>query len=89
MKKKILIYGRVQGVFFRKFVKDNALKLGLNGYVRNIDDGSVEAIFEGDEEQINKMVEICKKGSLGSRVDKVLINELKEDEEFEGFEVGY
>ena len=59
---RVYIYGTVQGVFFRTFVKDNADKLNLKGYVRNKEDGSVEAWFEGNTDDVNKMVEICKKG---------------------------
>ena len=88
MIRKILVYGEVQGVFFRKFVKDNALRLGLRGYVKNVDDGSVEAVFEGDEKQIEDMVKLCKKGPLGSRVDRVLVEEFNGDG-FDGFEVRY
>ena len=88
MIRKILVYGEVQGVFFRKFVKDNALRLGLGGYVKNVDDGSVEAVFEGDEKQIEDMVKLCKKGPLGSRVDRVLVEEFNGDG-FDGFEVRY
>ena len=64
MKKAVRIYvfGTVQGVFFRAFVKENADKLGLKGYMRNKDDGSVEAWFEGDCSEVDNMVELCKKG---------------------------
>jgi len=88
MMKKILVYGMVQGVFFRKFVKDHALNLGLKGYVKNVNDGSVEAVFEGGEEQIKEIIGLCKKGPLGSRVDRVLVEEFRGDG-FEGFEVRY
>ena len=88
MMKKILVYGKVQRVFFRKFVRDNALRLGLRGYVRNLNDGSVEVVFEGDEKQIKEMIELCKKGPLGSRVDRVLVEEFSEDG-FDSFEARY
>ncbi len=58
----------VQGVSFRRFVKTNADELGLKGWVRNTEDGQVEAIFEGNRETIEKMLELCRKGPSVSRV---------------------
>ena len=77
----IFIYGHVIGVFFREGIKELALKLKIKGWVRNTLDGKVEAVFEGDERDIEKMVEFCNKGSLRSKVDKVEIKE--EDVQFE------
>ena len=71
---KVYIFGTVQGVFFRAFIKDNAKKLGINGYVRNKDDGDLEAWFEGNSKDIEEMVELCKKGpehSIIKRLDIV------------------
>lgn len=65
VKKAVRVYikGIVQGVFFRKFVKENADKLGVNGYVRNLEDGNtVEAWFEGDNSKVDEMVDKCKNG---------------------------
>lgn len=59
---RVYIFGTVQGVLFRAFVKDNADKLNINGYVRNKEDGSVEAWLEGDNEDVEKMIELCKNG---------------------------
>jgi len=56
----VIFEGRVQGVYFRAFVKEKAEKLGINGWVRNLPDGNVEAIFEGEIETINRLVEICR-----------------------------
>ena len=84
---KVVIKGRVQGVFFRKFIFDNAIKLDLNGYVRNIND-DVEAIFSGSDSSVEKMLEICRKGPYGSKIDKIEIKELKE-ERFDEFEIIY
>jgi len=72
---RVLISGRVQGVFFRAFIKDNAKLLNLRGYVKNTVDGNVEALLEGKKENINKMIELCKKGSRFSRVDNVKVKE--------------
>ena len=57
------ISGQVQGVSFRKFVKDEADKLGVKGHVRNLDSGEVEVIVEGSVEEVEKMIAICKKGN--------------------------
>ncbi len=64
MKKAVRVYffGTVQGVFFRAFIKEKADKLGVKGYVRNKEDGSLEAWFEGNSRDVNKMIEVCKKG---------------------------
>jgi len=82
---KILISGNVTGVFFRRFVRVNAEKLDLKGYVRNIDD-KVEAVFEGDNKQIDKIIELCKQGPSGSKVDNVDVREEEYKGEFGGFE---
>ncbi len=79
MKKAIRVYikGLVQGVFFRIFIRDQAQRLNLNGYVRNLEDGRVEAYFEGQANDIQKMIEICKKGPRHAKVDKVEVKEEK------------
>jgi len=74
---KVIIYGKVQGVGFRNFVFLNAKKLNIKGYVKNNPDGTVEAVFEGDEDNINKMIELCKKGPERARVDKIDIKEIE------------
>lgn len=84
---KVIIKGRVQGVFFRKFIFNNAIKLDLNGYVRNIND-DVEAIFSGSDSSVEKMLEMCRKGPYGSKIDKIEVKELKE-ERFDEFEIIY
>ena len=82
---KILISGNVTGVFFRRFVRVNAEKLGLKGYVRNVD-SKVEAVFEGENKQIDKIIELCKQGPSGSKVDHVDAREEKYKGEFDSFE---
>ena len=74
---KVIIYGKVQGVGFRNFVFSHAKKLNIKGYVKNNPDGTVEAVFEGDEDNINKMIELCKKGPERARVDKIDIKEIE------------
>ncbi|MCK9919951.1 acylphosphatase [Microbacteriaceae bacterium K1510] len=65
----VVVRGRVQGVYFRAFVEEEALKLGVEGWVRNRRDGSVEALFVGAGEKVYAMIEVCRRGSPPSRVD--------------------
>ncbi|VVB87374.1 Acylphosphatase [uncultured archaeon] len=58
----VLVSGKVQGVNFRTGTKKKAFELQLKGWVRNLDDGRVEAVFEGEHENVDKMVEWCRKG---------------------------
>jgi len=74
---KIIIYGKVQGVGFRNFVFLHAKKLNIRGYIKNNPDGTVEAVFEGDEDNINKMIELCKRGPERARVDKIYIKDIE------------
>jgi len=75
-----LIRGRVQGVGFRWFVHREASELGLRGWVRNTDDGAVEVVVTGPPEDLDELRAELKKGSRGSRVDKVIEHELDESE---------
>ena len=68
---RVRIHGRVQGVFFRAEAAQRARSLRLAGWVRNCPDGSVEAVFEGDDERVSSMVEWCRRGPSGARVDGV------------------
>ena len=73
MKKSVRLYvdGTVQGVFFRIFIKENAERYNVKGFVRNLDDGRIEVFLEGDTDNVNKMIEICKKGPKHSMIRKV------------------
>lgn len=75
MKKSVRIYidGTVQGVFFRGFIKENAEKHNVKGFVRNLEDGRVEAFFEGDASSVNEMISISKKGPRHAKIRKVEI----------------
>jgi acylphosphatase len=73
-----LVKGRVQGVGFRWFVHREAAEIGLRGWVKNTDDGHVEAVAAGDAAQIAELREALHKGSRGSRVDAVIEHELDE-----------
>ena len=83
---QVIISGKVTGVFFRSFVKYHAIRLKLNGFVKN-ESGKVEAVFEGKEENIKRMIELCKKGPEGSKATDLKINEQHFKNEFKDFEV--
>ena len=80
---KVIISGRVTGVFLRRFIYDHALRLKLKGYVKNISD-KVEAVFEGSEDSVKQMIEFCKIGNPISRVESVEVVEepIKGEKEF-------
>jgi acylphosphatase len=68
---RVRVSGRVQGVFFRAETRDRARSLGIAGWVRNAEDGSVEAIFEGEDEKVESMLAWCRRGPEGAYVDAV------------------
>lgn len=68
---RVIVSGRVQGVFYRANCAARARELGLGGYVRNLHDGRVEAAFEGPEGDVDAMVAWCRHGSDFARVDGV------------------
>jgi acylphosphatase len=67
----VIIRGRVQGVGFRYWTQGEALRLGLEGFVRNRRDGTVEAMFSGPEEAVDAMLEACRQGPPGAKVTAV------------------
>jgi acylphosphatase len=68
---RVLIKGRVQGVWYRGWTLDQARRLGLAGWVRNRLDGSVEAVFSGPEPKVRAMVEYCRKAPPAARVSEI------------------
>lgn len=87
--KRIIVSGRVQGVCYRAYTKDNAIRLGISGYVRNMEDGRVE-IFCKDSNRMEEFVILLKKGSPWSRVDEIHIqSEEYNQEEITGFDIKY
>jgi acylphosphatase len=80
------VRGRVQGVFFRAEARARAESLGVSGWVRNASDGTVEAVFEGDPERVDSMVEWCRRGPSGALVDEVEVTE-EEPQAERGFRV--
>jgi len=65
------VSGRVQGVFFRASTQGEALRLGITGWIRNLRDGRVEALFEGDSNKVDEVSEFCQKGLPSAIVEKV------------------
>ena len=86
MRKRVVVHGRVQGVFFRDSARREAQSRGLSGWVTNRPDGAVEAVFEGEPEAVEALVEFCRRGPRGADVNRV--EEFDEEpEELSGFEV--
>ncbi|MBI2655021.1 acylphosphatase [Candidatus Woesearchaeota archaeon] len=82
----LIVSGRVQGVFFRAKVKDKAMELGLNGYAKNLENGDVEVIAEGDEDKINELIRFIKNNPGHSKVENIKISD-KMAENFKTFEI--
>ncbi len=79
MKKSVRAYisGNIQGIYFRSFIKENAEKYNVKGFVRNLEDGRVEVFLEGNSEDVNKMIEICKIGPKHAQIRNIEIKEEK------------
>jgi acylphosphatase len=71
IRRRIVVHGYVQGVFFRDTVRRRALADGVAGWVRNNRDGTVEAVFEGEPDAVERLVTSCRQGPRGARVDRV------------------
>lgn len=83
----VYISGWVQGVFFRWSTKELANRLGLNGWVRNLADGRVEAVFEGDEIGVEQIIRWCRTGPPGASVSKIEVDWEHPRDEFKGFRI--
>lgn len=83
----IVVSGRVQGVCFRASTREMAARLGLRGWVRNLPDGRVEAVFEGEEQPLRLMLAWCQTGPPGGRVDRADACWGTATNEFEGFSI--
>lgn len=79
-KVKILVSGRVQGVYFRVFTQNKAKHFAVNGTVRNMPDGRVEIVAEADHHTVDKFIKWCYKGPVTARVDHVEVTELEAGE---------
>ncbi len=69
----VIIHGVVQGVFFRASTRSEAMRIGVGGWVRNLTDGTVQALFEGETKKVEEIIGWCHKGPPGARVSKVEI----------------
>lgn len=86
-KVKILVSGRVQGVYFRLFTQNKAKHFAIKGSAKNLPDGRVEIIAEAENMAIEKFIKWCHKGPITARVDHVEITELQHDEALTSFEI--
>lgn len=86
---RVLVTGKVQGVFFRKAMKTKAEQNGVNGWVRNLRDGRVEAVMEGEDERIDAMVEWCYGGPTNAMVEDVVIQKETYTGQFKSFDIRY
>ncbi len=86
---RAVISGRVQGVFFRAFTQEEAERLKLTGWVRNLPSGDVEALIVGPGDQVDKMIDWFATGSPHSRVDHVAVDEVANPDVFNSFSIRY
>ena len=83
----VYVSGRVQGVFFRAETADLASSLGLGGWVRDLSDGRVEALFEGEKEAVEKALDFCRRGPPGAHVSNLDVKWENWTGEFQDFRV--
>jgi acylphosphatase len=89
LRAQVIIHGFVQGVFFRASTRDEAARLGVGGWVRNLPDGAVHALFEGEKEKVEEIIGWCHKGPSGARVSKVDIFWETYKGEYKHFDIRY
>ena len=75
IRRRVIVHGAVQGVFFRDSTRRLAERRGVRGWVRNNPDGTVEAVFEGESEAVERLVDFCRRGPRGAVVDRVEVYE--------------
>ena len=85
----LFISGRVQGVFFRSAIKHDAHRYDVRGWVRNLPDGRVEAIFEGEKKAVVKLIEGSKRGPRGAHVSKLDLTWEDYTGDFDRFKIDY
>ena len=85
-RRRVVVHGHVQGVFFRDSVRRHAVSAGVSGWARNMRDGTVEAVFEGELEAVERLVAFCRDGPRGARVERVDVLE-EEAEGISGFAI--
>ncbi len=84
---KLLISGKVQGVFFRESAKNKAIALGLFGWVKNTDDDRVEMVLQGNDNGVNEMIDWSRQGPPSAEVEKVDIIDFDQSSEFNDFKI--
>ncbi len=82
----LIVSGKVQGVFFRANVRDKSLQLGLKGYAKNLENGDVEVVAQGEEEKIKDLIDFIKKSPGISKVANIDVRH-KEPENFKTFNI--
>jgi acylphosphatase len=88
MKKvRAIVSGRVQGVWYRAHTRAQAVELGIVGFVRNLPDGTVEIVAQGEDAQVDTLMDWARIGPRMAEVTDVRVREMAEDEEFDSFEV--
>jgi len=84
---RFVVQGTVQGIFFRQFVKEHADELKLRGFVRNLDDGTVEVVVEGEAESLGRLNGFLKKGPAHAQIRNVVVEERKWSGDFVEFKI--
>ena len=85
--RRVVVHGRVQGVFFRDTLRRVATDAGVSGWAANRDDGAVEAVLEGPAESVERVLEFCRQGPERAVVERVDVSET-DVQRLEGFEIG-
>jgi acylphosphatase len=86
IRRRVVVHGQVQGVFFRETARRRAQTAGVTGWVANRSDGTVEGVFEGDRDAVERLVDFCREGPRGARVDWVDVV-AEEPDGVTGFEI--
>ena len=89
LRAQVVIHGLVQGVFFRASTRGEAVRLNVGGWVRNLPDGTVQALFEGEKKKVEEILGWCHKGPSGARVSKVEISWEPYKGEYRHFDIRY
>jgi acylphosphatase len=87
IRRRVVVHGLVQGVFFRDSLRRHAVSAGVSGWARNMRDGTVEAVFEGEPDAVERLVAFCQDGPRGARVDRIDVME-EDAEGISGFAIG-
>ena len=89
LRAQVIVHGLVQGVFFRASTREEALRIGVGGWVRNLSDGTVQALFEGEKKKVEEIIGWCHRGPSGAQVSKVDIVWEPYKGEYRHFDIRY